>query len=136
MSHEPRFDPDDPWLARLRAICLEFPGAAEKVSHGMPVFYTRKIFAVYGAVVKGDHQNDRHRHAVVFLPDEDERKALMEDERFFVPAYYGPWGWLGLDLGEDTDWGEVAELVDESFRNTAGTRLISRLDLGEVDFDR
>ena len=48
--------------------------------------------------------------------------------RFWVPAYLGPGGWIGLDLGDGTNWDEVAELVDESYRNTAGKRLIAQLD--------
>ncbi len=128
MSHPPRFDPDDPMLERLRSLALGFPGAQEKVSHGHPVFFTKKIFAVFGAVVKGDHYNDRHAVSVLVFPDAAEREALLEDERFFNPAYYGPWGWIGIDLGPDTDWNEIGELLDESFRNTARKGLVAELD--------
>ena len=41
-------------------------------------------------------------------PDESDRRALLEDDRTFVPAYLGPSGWVGLDLDADTDWTEVA----------------------------
>ncbi len=129
MSHPPRFDPDDPVLARLRSIALDLPGAQEKVSHGHPVFYTKKIFAVFGAVVKGDHYDDRHATSVLFLPDPAERAALLGDDRFFTPAYYGPYGWVGLNLRDpEPDWDEVSELLDESFRNTARKGLIAELD--------
>ena len=59
MSHPSRFEADDPYLARLREVCLALPEAAEKVSHGHPNFYTTKVFAVFGGVVKGDHYNTR-----------------------------------------------------------------------------
>ena len=49
------FDADDPLLARLRGICLAFPDAAEKVSHGRPNWFTTKVFAVFGGSVKGEH---------------------------------------------------------------------------------
>jgi hypothetical protein len=44
-----------------------------------------------------------------------------------VPGYLGPSGWLGLDL-DDTDFDEVAEILEDSFRITAPRRLVSELD--------
>ena len=122
------FDEGDPALARLREICLALPGAAEKVSHGRPAFYTKKIFAGYGAVTKGDHHSGRYDRSVIFLPSEEEAASLSDHPDVFSPAYWGPSGWLGYDLGGSPDWAEVAELVEESFRNTAGKRLIAELD--------
>jgi predicted DNA-binding protein (MmcQ/YjbR family) len=129
VQHPEQFDPDDTLLEELRRRCLALPGAAEKVSHGRPVFFTTKIFAIFGAVVKGDHADDRHARSVLFLVPEDERQALDQDERIFVPAYWGPYGWRGMDLaGDGVDWDEVAELVEESYRQTAPKRLIAQLD--------
>jgi predicted DNA-binding protein (MmcQ/YjbR family) len=65
------------------------------------------------------------------MPDADQRRALSEDPRVFVPAYLGPSGWLGVDLDEHTDWTEVAELLDMSYRLTAPRRAITQLDLGQ-----
>ena len=123
------FDVDDPVLAQLRAICLALPGADMKISHGRPAFFTKKIFAGYGAVLKGEHHSDQYDQALVFMPDADERAAIDEDGRFFTPAYWGPYGWRGLDLaGHDVDWDEVAELVEDSYRLTAPKKLIAELD--------
>lgn len=128
MGHPVMFDDSDPWLGRVREICLALPGAAEKVSHGRPCFFTKKIFASYGAVEKGDHHSGRFDQSVLILPDPDEAAALLEDSRFFVPAYWGPSGWIGLDLtAADVDWDEVAELVDASFRLTAPAKLVAQL---------
>ncbi|WP_153503314.1 MmcQ/YjbR family DNA-binding protein [Cumulibacter manganitolerans] len=129
MAHPPRFTDDDPYLARLREVCLALPEATEKTSHGHPVFHTKKVFAVFGGVVKGDHASDRYAQSVLFLPDQLEHEALLQDERFFVPGYYGPAGWLGLDFRTaEPDWDEVGELVESSYRNTASTRLVRALD--------
>ncbi len=129
MAHPPRFNDDDPLLAEVRRICLAFPEAAEKISHGHPNFFTRKVFAVYGGLVKGDHAADTYARSMLFLPDAEERPALLEDERFFVPAYFGPSGWLGINLAlGEPDWAEVAELADMSYRNTAAARLVKELD--------
>ncbi|MGV1009934.1 MAG: MmcQ/YjbR family DNA-binding protein [Dermatophilaceae bacterium] len=129
MSHPPRYRDDDPFLARLRRVTLTFPEAKEKVSHGLPNFFTVKVFAQFGAVVKGDHDADDLAQSLVFLPDENERRSLLEDTRFFVPAYVGAYGWVGLNFRAATpDWTEVTELVDMSYRNTAPRRLVSLLD--------
>ena len=129
MAHPQMFDDDDPMLARVRELALGFPEAAEKVSHGRPAFHTKKIFAMYGASLKnGAGVWVQHPQSIVVLADDDERHALLEDERTFVPAYWGPYGWVGLDLGDDTDWGEVAELLEDSFRATALKRAIKALD--------
>lgn len=123
------FDDDDPLLARLRQVCLALPDAAEKVSHGRVLWYTTKVFGVFGGKIKGNHSDPLLDRALLFLPDPGERRALEQDERFHVPAYYGPAGWMALplDVG-DVDWDEVAELVESSYRQTAGVRRVARLD--------
>lgn len=119
----------DDLLEHVRHIALALPDAQEKLSHGSPTWFTTKVFATWGAHVKGDHSSDRLRRAVVFLPDADEREALVQDPRFHVPAYYGPSGWLAFDLTHSgVDWDEVAELLDASYRNTAGIKRVRLLD--------
>jgi hypothetical protein len=67
--------------------------------------------------------------SLLFLPDADTGLALLQDPRAFVPAYFGPKGWMGLDLtAAPVDWDEIAELVEESYRNTAPKRLVALLD--------
>jgi hypothetical protein len=122
------YDPDDPLLARVRQVALAFPGADEKESHGRPAFYTGKVFGYYGGSVRVAGDWEGHDHAILFLADPAERPALEVDGRFWVPAYLGPSGWLGLDLDSTSDFDEVAELLEESFRATAPKRLVARLD--------
>lgn len=122
------YDPDDPLLARVREIALVFPGSEEKESHGRPAFYTRKVFAYYGGSNKVDGEWVEHSQSIVFLPDPGERPALEADARFWVPAYLGPSGWLGLDLGAVSDFEEAAELLEESYRITAPQGLVAELD--------
>lgn len=122
------FDDDDPVLARVRQVALDLPEAREKVSHGRPAFYTKKVFAYYGGSLKLDGEWVQHPQCVVVKPEPPERAALEEDPRCFVPAYLGPSGWIGVDLDADTDWTEVTELLDASFRLTAPRRLVGQLD--------
>lgn len=133
MTHPIMFSDDDPGLARLRELCLGYPGAEERVSHGRPTFRAGKIFVAFGGSEKlrpGEHR--RVPSACIFKADEAELPALDEDDRFFVPAYYGPSGFRAVDLAApDVDWQEVAELVDTSYRLVAPRRLVAELDARE-----
>jgi hypothetical protein len=114
---------DDPYLSELRDICLALPESAEVEAWGRPTFRAgKKLFAVF----TGDADEG---FSVVFKPEPDERPALVGDERFFVPPYFGPSGWLALDLGAATvDWQEVAELMEASYRQVALKRMLRALD--------
>ncbi|WP_200920226.1 MmcQ/YjbR family DNA-binding protein [Nocardioides sp. Leaf307] len=140
MAHPPMFDDDDPALLRLRTLALALPDAATKVSHGRPAFFAAprgKVFAYYGGSRRVDGAWVQHPRCVVVLLEPGEREAVLGDPRSFVPAYLGPSGWVGLDLaapglpGWEEQWAEVAELVDASYRRTAGPRRVARLDAGE-----
>ncbi|CAH0153402.1 MULTISPECIES: MmcQ/YjbR family DNA-binding protein [unclassified Microbacterium] len=128
MAHPLMFSPDDPLLARVRAIALTFPEAAEKVSHGRPAFFTQKVFCYFGGSVRIDGDWVAHDAGIMVRPDAEDDPALRQDPRFWVPAYLGPSGWLGIDLDDDTDWQEIAELIDASYRVTAPRRFVADLD--------
>ena len=116
-------------LARIRRIALSLPGAAEKISHGRPAFYTKKIFAYYGGSVKVDNLWIQHDQSIIVLLDPTERRALLGDSRGYVPGYLGGYGWIGLDLANDqVGWDEVGELIDSSYRSTSSKRLVAVLD--------
>ncbi|MGH3722844.1 MAG: MmcQ/YjbR family DNA-binding protein [Mycobacterium sp.] len=130
------FTESDPGLAELRRLALALPEAAEQISWGRPVFKAGaakagKIFAMFGGNCKATTKGEMiaFPYSVLVKVDDSERPALLEDERFYYPAYMGPFGWLGLDFGAtDVDWDEVAELLDASYRLVATKRLIKLLD--------
>lgn len=128
MAHPLMFDDTDPFLHRVRGVSLALPGAQEKISHGHPALFTTKVFAYYGGSIKVDGAYEQHAQSLVVLPDPEEARALLEEERCYPPAYLASSGWVGVDLDDSTDWGEVAELIEASYRNTAGKRLIAQLD--------
>lgn len=98
------------------------------MSHGRPAFFTGRVFAYYGGSLRVEDEWVQHPASVVLRPHPGDRPALLEDPHVYVPAYLGPSGWLGLDLHEQVDWDEVAELLDASFRLTAPRRLVDELD--------
>jgi hypothetical protein len=114
----------DPYLAELRGVCGRFPESVEVEAWGRPTFRAgKKIFAVYQS------DSDAERYAVIFKPEADERPALVDDVRFYVPPYFGPSGWLALEFtAAKVDWREVAELMESSYRQVALKRMLRALD--------
>lgn len=126
MPHPIMFDDADPVLGKLREIALAMPEATEQIAHGRPTFRCGKMFAMYGGSRKGETKSPIST-ALLFIPDPGEKEALEKDPRFFVPAYVGAYGWIGVVLSLDSDWAEVAELLDASFRQIAPKRAIAQL---------
>jgi len=113
---------DDPYLDDVRRVCLALPEATEVEAWGRPTFRAGKIFAMFTG-------SEEEQYSLIIKPEGDERAALLEDERFSVPAYWGPSGWLSLDLtAAPVDWVEVAELVESSYRQVALKRMLKALD--------
>jgi hypothetical protein len=53
--------------------------------------------------VRLDGLYEEHERSVLVLVDPGERVALLEEDRCYVPAYLGAYGWIGLGLA-DPDW--------------------------------
>ena len=117
--------PRDP-LPRLRKLCLALPEAREVEAWGAPTFRVKTIFAMY-AGPGNDHHGGR---AGVWLKAAPGNQALMmgaAPDRFFVPPYVGPSGWIGVWLDSPkTDWEELAELLRDAWRLSAPKKLVAR----------
>ncbi|MFF1877012.1 MmcQ/YjbR family DNA-binding protein [Leifsonia sp. NPDC058230] len=123
MEHPLLFEPGDPLVDRVRALCLRLPESIEALSHGRPTFFAgKRVFALVGSSM--DRPN-----TLVFKPDPEESRALRQDPRIFIPPYWGPSGWLAIDLDTPaTDWQEIAELIETSYRQVALKRQLAVLD--------
>lgn len=120
-------------LTRLRKLCVGLPESHEVEAWGEPTFRVRnKLFAMF-ASANTHHGNGR---AAVWCKAGPGNQALMvraAPERFFVPPYVGPSGWVGIWLDNGTDWNELAELLRDSYRLVAPKRLGAMLgELGRV----
>ncbi len=76
-----------------------------------------------------DHHGDG-RLALNCKGAQGEASRLAEErpDRFFVPAYLGSRGWIGLWLDSPKpDWDEVEGLVVEAYRLVAPKRLVAEL---------
>lgn len=111
-------------LPRLRALCMALPEADERVSHGEPTWFVRKVFVMYA----NRHHDDRVAFWCPAPPGAQEAMVASEPERFFRPPYVGHRGWLGVYLDVAVDWTEIAEIVTEAYRMIAPKRLVAQLD--------
>jgi predicted DNA-binding protein (MmcQ/YjbR family) len=115
--------PEPKAIERLRSICLRFPEATERPfgGHTAPSFRVRdKLFVMTG--------EDREYITCKAPPGVQPMLVASDPHRFFVPAYVGSKGWIGVRLDGRPDWDEIAELVEESYRMTAPKRLAAQLD--------
>ena len=123
MAHPRMYEDGDPYLAEVCKVFLDFPEAVEVEAWGRPTFRAgKKIFGVFSGT-------DERPWGLIFKPDSDERLSFLQDQRFYSPPYFGPSGWLALDLeARPVDWDEVHELADASYRQVALKRMIKALD--------
>lgn len=111
-------------ITRLRRICLALPEAHEVEAWGEPTFRVRnKMFAMF-AGPESHHGGGRPAAWCKAAPGEQAVRVRMEPERYFVPPYVGPSGWIGIWLDHDVDWGEVTNIVDDAYRLIAPKRLL------------
>jgi predicted DNA-binding protein (MmcQ/YjbR family) len=87
-----------------------------------------------GKKVFGYLLNDHHSDGITglcckVLPGESEPLMASDVKRFYRPMHM-PKGWVGLrlDVGR-VSWREVRELIEGSYRLTAGKRQVALLDV-------
>lgn len=105
---------EDRRLTRLDKICMALKDVTRENHGSHASFRIRKKPFVY-------FMNDHHGDGIVSVsckvfPGDNTALAASQPERFYLPAYIGPRGWvaLRLDVGE-IDWEEVSELVSASY---------------------
>ena len=111
------------WRARVGAICTDFPETtAPPPINGHSAYEVRgKKFAYYLI----DHHGDG-RVAINCKAEAGVQGLLIDADpsRFYVPAYLGPRGWIGLDfVSTPPDWDEVARLLLDSYVLVAPRKL-------------
>lgn len=108
---------------RLRALCLALPEVTEKISHGEPTWFVRKVFVS----LADHHHDDRLAFWCAAPPGVQEELVAAEPERFFRPPYVGGRGWLGVWLDVDVDWSEIAEIVTDAYLVIAPKKLAAQV---------
>jgi hypothetical protein len=116
---------DASYLKRVRAICLALPEVLEKEAWGAPTFRvgTGKMFAMY----VNNHHGDGE--IALWLNAPPGVQGLLVEaapDKFFIPPYRGPLGWIGVRL-DNTEDDEIATHVRAAYRMAAPKKLLARL---------
>lgn len=113
---------EDQRLVQLTQICLALPETSRVYFGIHSRFLVRnKAFAYF--------LNNHHDNGIVALSCKvaaglNSVMAAADPTRFYLPAYLGANGWVGLRLdAEESDWDEVRALVHDSYRLQAPKRL-------------
>lgn len=105
-------------LERVAKTCLAFPHAeVQRMGDHAKFLVRKKVFAYF---LDNHHGDGITSICVKALPGDNARLIASDPNRFYLPAYVGPRGWvaLRLDLGR-IDWSEIRELVAGSYLLTA-----------------
>ncbi len=120
---------DDRLIQPLREICLSYPDVEEQSEGtvGDPVFKTGgKIFAMQHGV------DGKPSIWLKAPPGVQEALVASNPLRMFRPPYVGHRGWVGTWLDDATDWHELADLVDDSWRMSAKKPAIRQYDAAKA----
>jgi hypothetical protein len=74
------------------------------------------------------HHDDRVGFWCAAPPGSQAALVGSDPTRFFVPAYVGHRGWLGVYLDVPQDWSELAEIVLDAYRSVAPRSLVAQLE--------
>jgi len=118
--------PSAPPRQRVADIVAELPEATCSGDRHLALAVRKKTFGYF--------LDDHHGDGVVGVAlkaafGAQEALVRSDPERFYVPAYLGAKGWVGvrLDVGH-VDWPEVRELIIDAYRLQAPRRLAALLD--------
>lgn len=116
-------------LAKLRRMCLALPESHEVEAWGEPTFRVRnRIFAMYAS--SNTHHGAGRPGAWIKAAHVTQDMLLRaEPERYFVPPYVGPKGWIGAFLDGKPDWEAVGDLLRDAHRELLPPRLRARLGI-------
>ncbi|MBI1760283.1 MAG: MmcQ/YjbR family DNA-binding protein [Acidobacteria bacterium] len=108
------------YLALARRLCLTLPEVEEQEAWGSPTFRVKgKMFAMY----LNNHHGDGH--IALWLKAPPGVQAMLVEaapEKFFIPQYQGPFGWIGVHLDRNRE-DEIASHIRQAYRMVAPKKL-------------
>ena len=113
---------------QLVEICETLPEVAyDSVGDGHIAFRIRKKTFAYYLL---DHHSDGMIAFCCKSSLSEQRRLIRNDaETFFVPAYLGAKGWVGIRLDlDEVDWETVSELARRAFQLTAPRKLAALIE--------
>jgi hypothetical protein len=111
-------------LEQIRRVCLALPDTSERLSHGAPTFFIagKRSFAMF----LDNHHGDGRQAVWCAAPDGLQHALVQGDpERYFVPAYVGHRGWVGVRLDRGLPHDDVAGALEDAY-DTVAARIAPR----------
>lgn len=111
---------------RVAEIVDQLPEASASGDPHLTLAVGKKTFGYF--------LDDHHGDGIVGValkaaPGEQDALLRSDPERYYLPAYVGAKGWIGVRLDVDeVDWAELRELITDAYRLQAPRRLVARLD--------
>lgn len=105
-------------IEKLSTLCLALPAASRTDQGDHASFRVKgKVFAY---LLNNHHGDGILGLCCKALPGDNQRLIGADPRKFYMPAYIGPRGWVGLRLDlPAVDWSEVKELLRGSYLLTA-----------------
>lgn len=121
----------DAILDQVSRLCLAMPEAVREIHGSHASFLVRKkTFAYFLDNHHGDGILGINCKA---LPGDNLALIAADPQRFYMPAYIGPRGWVGLRLDQgEIDWDEVSEMLKLSYKLTAPKKLAAMIKISEA----
>src|SRR5882757_10205346 len=105
---------------------MALPDATERLSHGAPTWFIagKKTFVMF--------HNDHHGDGILGLwcaaPSGAQAELVGEEpDRFYVPAYVGHRGWIGVRLDRKVDWQEIEQILVDAYTCVGPAKLVAEL---------
>ena len=118
----------DAALTRVRAICAALPDVEERPSHGAPTFFLKVKGKKSFVMFHDDHHGDGILGIWCAAPPGVQAELVeTEPDRFFVPAYVGHRGWIGVRLDRSPDWAELGDIVTQAYCHVAPKTLVAKI---------
>ena len=114
-------------IERVRQLCVALPEVGERLSHGAPTWFIRDKKTL--ATVWDNHHNDRRLGLICAAPPGVQQQLIDEEpDRFYIPAYVGHRGWIGVRLDRKVDWQEIEQILVDAYVCVAPAKLVAQLN--------
>jgi len=108
-------------LAGLAERCRQLPETHPEDAAASATWRAGKRPFVRGRI-------DEDRLKLLFLVGPEQQTFMLDDPRCALPPYYGPSGWIEVDVQDGPNWSEIEGLLETAYRKVALKRMLNALE--------
>lgn len=110
----------DKQLKRVRELTSSLPDVTEKISHGFPTFFVKKKCFAY--FLNNHHDDGRLALWCMAPPGVQAMLVDSNPDLYFIPPYVGVSGWVGVRLDKDSEWPQIAAVLEGAYEARAAKK--------------